>query len=266
MLAVLAYRTAALLAGVLPAGAVAALARGLARVAFLLRVPARRALERNLASVQPEVPARGRRARARQAFESFALAFARFLRAEPGGRRAEVVLGREHLEAARASERGVIVLSAHLGDWEGGAAALAAEGLPVQLAAAPHRAGAIERLFARRRAAAGVGALPEAGRFAAFAGALRRRGWVALMADRGAKRSGDASVCSWAAALAERTGALVLPAVCVRDEHGRLALCIEPPLSPERCRAGAFRATMRAWLERWPGQWAAFERLPKGLA
>ncbi len=263
MLAVLAYRTAAVVAGTLPANIADRLASALARAAFALRVPAREALEANLARVLPALSPVDRRATARAAFGSFALAFARFLRG-PGG---EVrVVGREHLEAARASGRGVIVLSAHLGDWEQGAARLAAEGLTLHIAARPHADAAIERLFAARRAHAGVRVLPSSSVATQGAAALRRGEWLALMADRGAARSGGASVCAWAAALAQRTGALVLPAVCVRDDSGANVLRIEAPLSPVRCRDGAFRDTMREWLSQSAGQWAAFEPLPEGLA
>jgi len=160
----------------------------------------------------------------------------------------------------------VILLSAHVGDWEQGAERLAAEGLIVHLAARAHASGAVERLFAERRAAAGVRVLPPTSIYAGAAAALRRGECVALMADRGAARAGGASVCAWAAALAQRTGAVVLPAVCVSGPEGRAVLILEPPLSPQRCRDGAFRDTMRGWLGRWAGQWAAFEALPDGVA
>jgi KDO2-lipid IV(A) lauroyltransferase len=267
MLAVLAYRAAAAGAGVLPAPVADALASALARLSFAARVPARAALEENLGRVLPGLDPHDRRSCAREAFVSFALAFTRFLRRRGAGQAAGVtIVGREHLDAARASGRGVIVLSAHLGDWESGAAAIAAEGLPIHLAARPQPASALERMFTARRAAAGVDVLPTAGAFANMAGILRRREWVALMADRGANRAGGSSICAWAAVLAQRTGALVLPAVCVRAADGSLALHVEPPLQPECCRDGAFRDTLRLWLARWPGQWAAFETLPEGLA
>ena len=80
MLAVLAYRVAAAVAGVLPAPVADALAAFLARLSFAARVPARAALEENLRCVLPAMSARERRERARGAFVSFAVAFARFLR------------------------------------------------------------------------------------------------------------------------------------------------------------------------------------------
>jgi lauroyl/myristoyl acyltransferase len=267
MLAVLAYRAAAAVAGVLPAPVADALATAVARLSFAARVPARAALEDNLRRVLPALAPGDRRDCARGAFVSFALAFTRFLRRQASDGFAPLaIVGREHLEAARSSGRGVIVLSAHLGDWESGAAAIAAEGVPIHLAARPQATRSIERLFAERRSAGGVGVLPVTSAFASMASVLRRREWVALMADRGAGMGGGASICAWAAVLAQRTGALVLPVVCVRDARGELALHVEPPLSPGRCRDGVFRGTLLSWLARWPEQWAAFEPLPEGLA
>jgi KDO2-lipid IV(A) lauroyltransferase len=265
MLAVVAYRAASIAASVLPAPASDRLARTLAGLAFLARVPARRALERNLAVALPEAGARERARCARAGFDCFALGFARFLREREGPRPDATIVGRRHLELARSRGRGVILLSAHLGDWERGAALVAAQGLKVHLAARAHSP-AIERLFAQRRREAGLCVLPRGALFSSAAAALRRGECVALMADRSSAPAGGASVCAWAAALARRTGAAVVPAVCVRGEAGEALVRFEPPLSPERCRDGAFRDTMRGWLRRWSGQWAAFEPLPAGLA
>lgn len=264
MLTILGYRIAASLAGVLPAQMAEALAVMLARLAFHCRVPARRALEENLSRLLPGTPPEERRRHARGAFESFARSFSGFLRGRPAhGVRVE---GAGHLARALASGRGVIVLSAHLGDWEGGAAAMAARGCPLHLAARPQAHAPLEALFAERRSAAGVRALPAGALLSAASRALRRGQWVALMADRGPTRAGGASVCAWAAALAQRTGALVLPAVYVREAGGGHRLHVEAPIEPAACRDGAFRETMLGWLARWPDQWAAFEGLPEGLA
>jgi len=109
-----------------------------------------------------------------------------------------------------------------------------------------------------------VRALPERPLWRAAAAALRRREWVALIADRGGPEA-RGSVCAWAAALSRRTGALVLPAVMVRLPDRRYAAYIEPPLSAERGRGLAFGETLRRYVRRYPAQWFAFEPLPGGL-
>jgi KDO2-lipid IV(A) lauroyltransferase len=268
----LAYQAADLATRALPRRTADALARSLARAAFAAGLPARKAAEDNLARLLPAASAPARRALARESFETFALAFADFLRLQrmrPDELvRAVQLEGAEHLQAARSSGRGVILLSAHLGNWEWGAAWLGAHGIPLHLAARPHADAGVERLFARRRSAFGLQLLPARARLTHAAALLRDGQWLALMGDRpadpGTPHGG--SVCASAAALARRTGALVLPAAVVRLSATRHALVCEAPLSPDECRDGGYRAAVERWLTRCPGQWAAFEPLPEGLA
>jgi KDO2-lipid IV(A) lauroyltransferase len=267
MLSVLGYLLADLAARVLPLGLADRLARALARLAFAAGVPARAALEGNLSRLMPDAPAPHRRRLARQAFDHFALSLLDFLRlGRLDGRAIDAAVeirGAEHLERARAAGRGVILLSAHLGNWEWGAAWLAARGARLSVVARPHPHPWVERFFARRRRARGVGVLRGRPLWPAAARALRRREWVALMGDR---CCADGSAWAWAAALARRTGAMVLPAVMLRVAPGRYAACFEPPLTPEACAAGAHRAAVHRQLEIHPGQWSGFEPLPDGRA
>lgn len=274
MLAIITYWTADLLVRILPRRVVDAIGIGLARLAFVAGLPHRKALEDNLARLMGPSTRRTVRERARAGFVNFALVFADFLRL--GHLRRDrlassiEVHGAEHLEAARSSGRGVILLSAHLGNWEMGAAYIAALGTTVNVVARPHGNRWVERFFSRRRRAWGVSMLPGRPLWRGAAGALRRREWVALMADREEAPDGPAprraGVCAWAAALSRRTGALVLPAVIVRLRDGRYAAYFEKPVPPEHVREERYVETIRRFLRRFPDQWFAFEPLPRGLA
>ncbi len=272
MLAWLLYLIADLLVRALPVRAADALALAVARAAFAAGLPTRRALEENLARLLDAAPPGDVRARARECFASFALSFTDFLRLAhrgPGALEGAVeVHGAEHLEAARRSGRGVILLSAHLGNWELGAAWLAAHGARVNVVARPHASRRVERFFARRREAWGVQRLPAPPLWKAAAEALRRREWVALMADRGpcGRDAARSPVCAWARALSRRTGALVLPAVFVRLPDRRYAACFERPFQPEQERGDGGLEAIRRYLRRYPGQWSAFEPLAGGIA
>jgi KDO2-lipid IV(A) lauroyltransferase len=209
------------------------------------------------------------RAEALRSFESFALSVTDFLRLghlspESLARRMEV-RGGEHLEAALTSGRGVIVLSAHVGNWEWGAAYLAARGTRIHIAARPHGSPAVESFFRGRRAAWGVRQLDRRPAWVGAARALRAGGWIGLMGDRPPAERGG-SLCAWAAALSRRTGALILPAAMMRLEDGRHALWCEAPLSPQACLEGEYRAAMQRHLQRAAGQWFAFEPLSDALA
>jgi KDO2-lipid IV(A) lauroyltransferase len=259
---VLGYLIADLGVRLLPPALADRLGVWLARGVFALRPPARRAAELNLSRLEPGLEPNRRRRLARLAFEHFALVLVDFLR---GGHRgtsdcAVTVRGRRHLDRALATRRGVILLSAHIGHWERGAAFVAAAGAPLRVVARPHPHRWVEGFFRRRRLQAGVETLEGRPLWAPAAGALRRGEWVALLGDRAAGATG--SVCGWAAVLARRTGAIVLPAVMVRVAPRRYAACFGPPLSPRACAGGGYRAAMRRFLRRYPSQWCAFETLP----
>jgi len=269
MIASLAHPMAEQLVRRLPGPAVDRLAVLLARAAFHLRVPARRAHDRNLARLAPECSRSERRRLTCRSFEHFALGFTDFLRLEamgPGDLRSRVrVAGVERLARAEASDRGVVLLSAHLGNWEWGAAYLASRGRVVHLAARPHQ-GAAEAAFSARRSAFGVRVLPARGLFTHAARALRAGEWVAVMGDRAADTRRSGSVCGWAAALAQRTRAWILPTALVRVPRDGHVLLVGEPLEPGEVRLGAHRSLMRDWLRTYAEQWAAFEPLPEGLA
>jgi lauroyl/myristoyl acyltransferase len=231
-------------------------------------VPARGALERNLARVEPFDRAALRR-RSRQTFEQFGLVVTDFLRlgrTSPADLERSVTLhGGEHLERARRLGRGCIVVSVHAGCWERGAAFLAARGVPLRVLARPHANASVERFFRRRRAAWGVRPLEGSPLWPEAAHALRAGEWIAVMGDRAVPEL-RGSLCAWAAALARRTGALLLPVAMTRLSAGEHALWCDAPLDATSAAEGGVGAALRRHLARAHGQWFAFAPLPEGLA
>lgn len=273
MLSWLLYLVADATARVLPQGAAEWLGRWIARLVFALRVPARRHLERNLGRLLGPGHEREIATTARAAFENFALSLTDFLRL---GRDRSRVLGQvtevhgaEHLAAARESGRGIILLSAHLGSWELGAAWLAGAGTPIHVVARPHPSRRVERFYARRRGACGVAHLPGRPLWSSAAAVLRRSEWIAIMVDRGASAApgpAQAPASAWAAALSRRTGALVLPGVIVRLPGRRFAAHFDRPRQVTGGPEDGMLDLLREQVRRHPAQWAAFEPLPEGLA
>src|SRR5262245_27717973 len=190
VLAFLGYLIADGLVRTMPAPLADRLAVTLARIVFGLRPRARAVQEANLARLRPRIAPATRRRLARRAFEHFALSLVDFLRLRyrpaTGLEDRVAVRGAHHLEAARSAGRGVIVLSAHLGNWERGAAFLAASGTPVHVLARRHAHPWVERLFESRRRPRGVRTIARRPAWVPAAALLRSGGWVALMGDRGA--------------------------------------------------------------------------------
>jgi hypothetical protein len=95
--------------------------------------------------------------------------------------------------------------------------------------------------------------------------ALRAGEWVAVMGDR-AVPGMHGSLCGYAAALARRTGAWLLPVAMTRLPGGRHALWCDAPIAADSAHEGEIRAALHRHLERSAGQWFAFAPLPEGLA
>jgi lauroyl/myristoyl acyltransferase len=268
MFAALAYATADTLVRALPERWSDRAARAVARAAHSARVPARRALEMNLSRLQP-LDREGLRQCSRQTFEQFALVVTDFLRlarlSRDELRQRVQIHGTEHLEQVQRAGRGCVLVSVHAGSWEWGAACLAARGVSLRILARPHSSPDVERFFRRRRAAWGVHALEGSPLWVEAARALRRGEWVAVMGDRVVPEL-RGSLCSWAGALARRTGAALLPVAMTRLPGGRHALWCDAPIAESAALEGGIRDALHRHLARAPGQWYAFSPLPEGLA
>ncbi|MGD8699652.1 MAG: lysophospholipid acyltransferase family protein, partial [Gemmatimonadales bacterium] len=130
-------------------------------------------------------------------------------------RRLVVFEGREAMEAAVAQGRGVVVVSAHFGNWEYAGSALAAHGWPVD--AVMQRLGNkhLNRYVERVRGRLGMGLIDRAGAWDRLTDSLSAGRVVAFVADQDARRQGvfvpffgrPASTHRAPALLALRTGA-----------------------------------------------------------
>lgn len=188
------YRSAAGLARVLPEPVVRPMAAGAGALAALILRQRRQMVRRHLRRVLgPGVgPAELRRA-VRRSFVSYArywLDTFRLSSRSLAQLRVDVE-GVEHVEAAVAAGRGVVVATAHLGAWDAGGAWLAGRGLAPVTVAEALRPAALFDWFVSRRAALGMEVLP-AGPHAmhALRAALAAGRVVALICDRDLARRG----------------------------------------------------------------------------
>jgi len=180
--------------GPLPRGAALAAGAALGRLARDPLGLRREVADRNIAAAFPSLSADERAALARGMYAHFGRVAMDALRLAAGGARTVVKLlgrfdGEDVLRAAVAEGRGVILLTGHLGNWEVGAAYIAAMGIPVAAVVKPPSnpwvAGYVER--SRRRTGLETIPLPEAR--AAVPAALAAGKVVGLVADQGAMRS-----------------------------------------------------------------------------
>jgi KDO2-lipid IV(A) lauroyltransferase len=152
------------------------------------------------------------------------------------------VAGLEHLRAAAARGRGVLLLMPHLGSIELAWAALPLLGPPVTVLTRPFSNRLIQREHAVRRAARGAEILPHRGAALRVLRALQEGRSVVLVNDQYARRSRGilapffgvrCSTSPGAALLALRSGAPVLPFHLVRLARDRHRAVFQPPLELE---------------------------------
>jgi len=268
------YYAGAGVLGALPRRGRLAIARGLAAVA---RFGVERAAVRaNLARVVPGADDRELAALVRAVFAHFAMCFADLVstnRVEPRPSRLLAgVEGLEHFESAAADGRGVVLLTAHLGNWElGGRLVALSHGTPTWVVVEEERDARVGRFLragpapvrfvTRGHPAVSVGLLA----------ALRRRELVALQGDRALGTRGDVRVAFFGEAapfplgpflLARAAGAPLVPAFCVLGPDRRYRVTLGPAIrvapreEPEALTAWV--GVLEAMVARHPEQWFNF--------
>ena len=190
--------------------------------------------------------------------------------------RARIALvGRDHLDAALAKGNGVLLLSAHLGNFFLVGSRLAMEGYPAAVLVNQPRDDRFAelmddyRLQVRQRT---IHARPRRQALREVHGVLRQNQVVVVIADEFRQGSGievpffGGTVIArrGPVTLALRTGATIVPACLVRQADDSLKLIIEPELELDRSGKGIAQISentlrMTQWLERtlraYPDQW-----------
>jgi len=269
------YRLAQAAASALPRPARLALARGLGRL-LSRAVPAeRRAVRSNLARVLPGASPRELDARVVETFANFGAFFADLLTLNRRPDLAAYVAsaeGEHHLDAALGAGRGVVLLTAHLGNWEFAGRLLSSRGRrTAHVVLSAEQDQALERYLrldspqlrfvTRRHATSTLGLLA----------ALRRAELVAMQADRPTGGRGDAIVPFFGEpaafpigpfVLARAAGAAVVPAFCAMAPGGRYRLEIDAPIwvkpGEEASALGTTVAALERVIRAYPTQWFNF--------
>lgn len=144
--------------------------------------------------------------------------------------------GFERVEAALAAKRGVVLLTAHLGNWEFLGRWLAARGIPLTAVARAPEDPAFGGYVRRMRENAGYAVLDKGESARGLVAALRRGEMIILLPDQ---NSGDVfapffgvpvGTVAGPASLALRTGAAIIPGYCLREPDDTYRMLFLPPL------------------------------------
>jgi KDO2-lipid IV(A) lauroyltransferase len=183
--------------------------------------------------------------------------------------------GNAHIDAALARGKGVILITAHLGNWELGGMTLALRGLPMTIVTMQEPTAELTRWRENYRQRLGIKTITvgeETFSFLEMVHALRRNEFVAMLVDRPYEGTGspvrffggEAFFSTGPALLWQHTGAAVLPAFTLQNERGTYVSFAEAPIEMESAAgprealaqntqriATAFEAIIRSHPEQW---------------
>lgn len=222
------------------------------------------------------------RKKTKAAFRYYGLYVADFLRlplfsAEELERRLKFT-GWEHLDEALAAGKGVIFVTAHVGNWDVGAALFARRGYPVSAVAETFHPLKVNDLVQGHRLQHGMKVIPLENAARKVLGALRKNEILGLLIDRPSPEAGVrvnffgglTEVPAGPALLALKTGAKLLSGVIVRNpDHtysGFLNAHFEVELTGDlstdiRLLTQRIMDSMEAFIREYPEQWFIFRKM-----
>jgi lauroyl/myristoyl acyltransferase len=270
------YRAAALAAGALPRRPRLRAAETLAGLLAGRFAAERDIVRRNLARVVPEADAAARARLVAEVFRHFAVCFADLITSNR--RRSGIahllagIEGQGHVDAAGRDGKGMIILTAHLGNWELAGRLLALrEARPTHVVVAAEVDPSVQRFLRDGEAPVRFVTRTHPTSALPLLSALRRGEVVALQGDRALGTRGDAPVDFFGApalfplgpfVLARASGAAIVPAFCVLGADRLYTVRLHEPI---RVSAEGEYQGLERWVRvledsvrRHPEQWFNF--------
>ena len=185
------------------------------------------------------------------------------------------VIGLETIEEELAKGKGVILNTAHISNWEIGAAAMARKGFPLTAVALMHPEPDVNELFRRQRASRGYSVVPVEGAYRRCVQALRENHVVCFVGERNIGEGGIevqfmGRPCLFPqgpARISIATGAPLIPGFVVRRPNDSYAGIVEKPIRPPKIRdrreaarvmTQQFADLVATYIKRFPAQWGVF--------
>jgi len=275
------YRFGQFLALSLPLRLVYFLAACLAQGYYLFAFRDRRFVKANLRAIFPEKSNCQLRKISRMAFRNFAKYLVDFFRFEKLNLQyIDKNIKLENLryfDQALAKGKGVVVLTAHLGNWELGGVVIAQLGYPFWVVALPHRNKKVNEFFDAQRNSKGVKVIAMGKAVRSCITAIRNNQMVALVGDRDFTEKGmivdffgkPTHFPQGPAALSLMTGASIVPGFMLRNPDDSFTLRIEKPLefTPTGDKAKdladlikVYKVIIEDYIRKYPEQWYVFRR------
>lgn len=277
------YRLARRGSMLLPLGVIYKIALAVADVYYFFAREDKRNLEYNLKIVLGKNDKKLIRRYTREIFRNFAKYLVDFFRFSKLSKRYILnrvsVEGKENLAKALAGGRGAILLAAHIGNWEMGAAITANLGYPFYAIALDHKDSRVNNFFLQQRAFANVRIIPVGTQLKKCFRMLKENSLLAIVGDRDFSGHGaeenffgrPAILPKGPAFFSLRTGAPIIPTFCLRLKDDSFRMIFSEPIAVE---AGDSRddaqvkkimrryiPAMERCIREFPDQWYAFRKM-----
>jgi len=182
-----------------------------------------------------------------------------------------------YIDEALAKGKGVIALTAHIGNWELGGAIISLLGYPLWIIALPHRHKKEDIFFNSQRESKGVKIIPLGRAVRACLNLLKENKVIALAGDRDFNELGavvdffgkPTYLPQGPAALALKTGAAIVPGFTFRNKDNSYTLQFEKPVEftstgdkneDLKMLINRCKNIIEGYIQKYPDQWFMFRR------
>ena len=211
-------------------------------------------------------------------FAKYLVDFLRFSKIDMGYIKGNIRIENRHfIDAALSKGRGVIVLSAHIGNWELGGVITAMLGYQISAVALPHKDKGVDNFFNFQRERKGLNVIPLGKAARQCLNILNGNKIIAIAGDRDFSRNGilldffgkPAIFPEGPAAFSLKTQAPIVPAFTIRNKDDSFTLRFEEPieLKPEGDREKDIKALIfkykiifENYIRKYPEQWYMFKK------
>ncbi|MBI4708542.1 MAG: lysophospholipid acyltransferase family protein [Candidatus Omnitrophica bacterium] len=182
-----------------------------------------------------------------------------------------------YFDEAIAKKKGVIVLTAHLGNWELGGVVIALSGYPLGVVALPHKDKLVNNFFNNQRESKGIKVIPLGKAVRSCLNLLSQNKLIALVGDRDFTERGvvmdffnkKAIFPEGPAAFCLKTGADILPGFMIRNPDDTFTLKIDKPIDftptgnkekDTKDIISIYLKIFEGYIRKYPDQWYMFRR------
>ncbi len=211
-------------------------------------------------------------------FAKYLVDFFRFEKIDPEYIKKNIKLENIHnFDQALAKGKGVIVLSAHLGNWELGGVVIAQLGYPFWVVALPHKIKKVDDFFNGQRNRKGVKVIAMGKAVRSCIAEIKSNHMVALVGDRDFTQKGividlfgkPMHFPEGPAALSLMTGSAIVPGFMFRNDDDSFTLRIEKAIefnpSGDKTKDLAelikvYKKIIEDYIRKYPQQWYVFRK------